>query len=313
MGWSSVVSGKDASLTPRTPMVLGTFLVLAAAAAFYFALVPQSGWLPASESDMAVRPVQPMSSVPAPVPVSPSTVGASAAAPPPVPSVPPELPASPPAATPASIEAEIALSEYAEVLALVKRLFAAEYDELMLAAAQRRNEGVSDEVFGRELATGLQKIMRGKLTYGTGASTSMMDRLAANEASLFHALGTDGAAFCHMMLGMDDSPPAGPPPGSVRQLLQLGTLYRFQAIAEGMPDAKPAVPLSKEELRAFETSVVQVGLNFNDVNSGAFLKAGGGPGKPCLTLETLHLAIAKLAEGTRRKIYAGMFFLGRGQ
>jgi hypothetical protein len=183
----------------------------------------------------------------------------------------------------------------------------------MVSAAQRRNEGVSDEVFGRELASGFQKIMRGKLTYGTGASTPMMDRLAANEASLFHALGTDGAAFCHMMLGVDDRPPAGPPPGSVRQLLQLGTLYRFQAIAEGMPDARPAVPLSKDELRAFETSVVQVGLNFNDVNSGAFLKAGGEPGRPCLTLETLHLAIAKLAEVTRRKIYVGMFFLGRGQ
>jgi len=307
------VSGKNASLTPRTPVVLGTFLVLAAGAAFYFALAPQAGWLSASTRDRAFRSA---ALVPPPALVPASTVGASQPEPPAVPAALPEAPtppAEPPAATPASIEAEIALSEYAEVLSLVKKLFAAEYDELMLAAAQRRNEGVSDEVFGRELATGLQKIMRGKLTYGTGASMSMMDRLAANEASLFHALGTDGAAFCHMMLGVDDRPPAGPPPGSVRQLLQLGTLYRFQAIAEGMPDARPAVPLSKDELRAFETSVVQVGLNFNDVNSGAFLKAGGEPGRPCLTLETLHLAIAKLAEVTRRKIYVGMFFLGRGQ
>ena len=54
------------------------------------------------------------------------------------------------------------------------------------------------------------------------------------------------------------------------------------------------------------------GLNFTDVSTGAFLnKAGIEPGKPCLTLETLHLAIARLPEGTRRKIYAGMFFLGR--
>jgi hypothetical protein len=301
-------------LTPRTPVVLGTFLVLAAAAAFYVALGPQSRWLPPSTPETAGRSA---ALVPPLAPVPASTVGASESAPPAALSAaPPESPppsSEPPAATPASIEAEIALSEYADVLALVKKLFPAEYEGLMTAAAQRRNEGVSDEVFGRELASGFQKIMRGKLTYGTGASMPMMDRLAANEASLFHALGTDGAAFCHMMLGMDDSPPVGAPPESVRHLLQLGTLYRFQAIAEGMPDAKPAVPLSKDELRAFETSVVQVGLNFNDVNSGAFLKASGGPGKPCLTLETLHLAIAKLAEGTRRKIYAGMFFLGRSQ
>jgi hypothetical protein len=294
--------------------VLGTFLVLAAAAAFYVGLGSRSGWLAPSPPDAAVRTA---ALAPTPAPLPATTVGASEPAPPPAFSTasaePPTTPTPPPAATPASIEAEIAFSEYADVLALVKRLFADEYNELMVTAAQRRNEGVADDVFGRELASGLQKIMRGKLPYGTGASTPMMDRLAANEASLFHALGTDGAAFCHMMLGMDDSPPAGAPPESVRHLLQLGTLYRFQAIAEGIPEAKPAVPLSKDELRAFETSVVQVGLNFNEVNSGAFLKAGGGPGKPCLTLETLHLAIAKLAEGTRRKIYAGMFFLGRSQ
>ena len=55
-------------------------------------------------------------------------------------------------ATPASIEAEIALSEYAELLALVKKNFNAEYNELMVAAVQRRNEGVSDQVFGQKLA-----------------------------------------------------------------------------------------------------------------------------------------------------------------
>ena len=47
------------------------------------------------------------------------------------------------------------------------------------------------------------------------------------------------------------------------------------------------------------------------MSTGAFLKTSAEPGKPCLTLETLHLAIARLAEDTRRKLYAGMFFLGR--
>ena len=41
------------------------------------------------------------------------------------------------------------------------------------------------------------------------------------------------------------------------------------------------------------------------------VKGGDGPGKPCLMIEKLYLAIARLGEGTRRKIYAGMFFLGR--
>ena len=37
--------------------------------------------------------------------------------------------------------------------------------------------------------------MRGKLKYGVGASMPTIDKLAANEASLFHALGTEGAAL----------------------------------------------------------------------------------------------------------------------
>jgi hypothetical protein len=94
--------------------------------------------------------------------------------------------------------------------------------------------------------------------------------------------------------------------------MRLGTLYRFQAIAEGMPKAKPVQPLTADEMRAFEASLAREGLNFKDVSSGAYLdKAGAEPGKPCRTLETLHLAIARLPEATRRKIYAGMFFLGR--
>lgn len=215
-------------------------------------------------------------------------------------------------ATPESIEAEIALSEYAELLALVKTNFNAEYTDLIAMAARKRNEGVSDQAFGLELAERFQNIMRGKLKFGVGASTPTIDRLAANEASLFHALGTEGAGFCLKMLGKDDTPAAEPPPDSVRRLLQLGTLYRFQAVVEGMAaNAKPVEPLSKEETRVFEASLAREGVNFKDVNTGAYLKAGGEPGKPCLTLETLHLAIARLPEGTRRKMYAGMFFAGR--
>jgi hypothetical protein len=93
--------------------------------------------------------------------------------------------------------------------------------------------------------------------------------------------------------------------------MRLGTLYRFQAIAEGMPAAKPAEALTSDEMRAFEASLAREGLNFKDVSTDAYLNSGTEPGKPCRTLETLHLVIARLAEGTRRKIYAGMFFLGR--
>ena len=79
-----------------------------------------------------------------------------------------------------------------------------------------------------------------------------------------------------------------------------------------MPAAKPAEALTSDEMRAFEASLAREGLNFKDVSTGAYLNnSGTEPGKPCRTLETLHLAIARLAEGTRRKIYAGMFFLGR--
>jgi hypothetical protein len=179
-------------------------------------------------------------------------------------------------------------------------------------AVRRRNEGVPDQVFGQELAERVQAIMRGKLRYGVGASIATIDRLAANEASLFHALGTEGAPLCLKMLGKDDTPATTPTPESVRQLMRLGTLYRFQAIGEGTPSAKPAGDLTADEMRAFEASLAREGLNFKDVSTGAYLNKGGTElGKPCLTLETLHLAIARLGEGTRRKIYAGMFFLGR--
>jgi hypothetical protein len=271
-------------------------LVVVAFGGFSYALGPHPTDLPLPPAPTAPPPVAALPADVAPQP------------PPPQPPSPPP----PPMATPESIEAEIALSEHAELLALLKKDFDAEYTDLIAMAVRRRNEGVSDQVFGQELAERFQDIMRGKLKFGAGASMPTIDRLAANEASLFHALGTEGAAFCLKMLGKDDTPAAEPPPDSVRRLMQLGTLYRFQAIAEGMAaNAKPVEPLSKEETRVFEASLAREGLNFKDVNTGAYLKTSLEPGKPCLTLETLHLAIARLPEGTRRKLYTGMFFAGR--
>lgn len=268
-------------------------LVLVAFGGFYFALAPRA-------SDPLLPPVR--------TATSSSSGGAVPSALAPV----PPSPAPPPRATPASVEVEIAQSEHAELQALLKRNFSADYAELIAVAVRRRNEGASEQVVGQELNDRFQDVMRGKLKYGAGASTATIDKLAANEASLFHALGTEGAAFCLKMIGKDDTPAAGLPPESVRQLMRLGTLYRFQAIVEGMPNARTVDSLTSEEMRAFEGSLAREGLNFKDVSTGAYLsKAALEPGKPCLTLETLHLAIARLGEGTRRKIYAGMFFLGR--
>ena len=276
-------------MNPRTLMAVVAGLVLVAFGGFYFALKPHA-------NDALLPPALPPAQTATP---------SSAAAPPVV------VPPPPPPATPASIEAEIALSEHAELQALLKKNFAAEYDELIAVAVRRRNEGVSDQIFGQELAERFKAIMRGKLKYGVGASTPTIDKLAANEASLFHALSTEGAAFCLKMLGKGDGAAAPATPESVRQLMRLGTLYRFQAIAEGMPTAKPAEALTGDEMRAFEASLAREGLNFKDVSTGAYLNNSGTElGKPCRTLETLHLSIARLAEGTRRKIYAGMFFLG---
>jgi len=275
-------------------------LVLVAFGGFYYALGPKTTDLP--------LPLAPPT--PPPFAALPAEAAPSQPLPPP-PSPPP--PAPPPMATPESVEGEIALSEHAELLAFVKQNFGAEYTDLIAMAVRRRNEGVSDQVFEQELAERFQDIVRGKLKFGAGASMPTVDKLAANEASLFHALGTEGAAFCLKMLGKDDAPAAEPPPDSVRRLMQLGTLYRFQAIVEGMAaNPKPVEPLSKEETRVFEASLAREGLNFKDVNTGAYLKTSLEPGKPCLTLEALHLAIARLPEGTRRKLYSGMFFAGRG-
>jgi hypothetical protein len=281
-------------MDPRiiTAVVVG--LVLMAFGGFYFALVPHNDavLLPVKTAAPAAVVIPPVASAPV-VPTTPAAM------------------TPPPMATPASIEAEFATSEQAELLALLKKNFAFEYRDLLAMAARRRNEGVSDQAFGQELAEGFQTIMRGQLKFGAGASLATIDKLAANEASLFHALGTEGAAFCLKMLGKDDTPAAEPPPDSVRRMMQLGTFYRFQAIAEGLQNNKPLDPLKQDEMKAFEASLAREGLNYKDVSTGAYLNKAGEAGKPCLTLETLHLAIARLADGTRRKIYAGMFFLGR--
>lgn len=229
-----------------------------------------------------------------------------------MPDAPDAAPAPSGKATPESIEAEIARSDHAELQALLKKYFPDDYKALIATAVDRRNEGVSDQQFGQELFARFQEIMRNKLRYAAGASTPMIDRLAENEVGLFHALGTEGAPFCLKVLGKDETPADGPPPESVRRMMRLGTLYRFQAIVEGLQNTKPIDPLTNDELASFETSLNRDGMKFDDVRSGAFLSKGGdGPGKPCLMIEKLYQAIARLNEGTRRKIYAGMFFLGR--
>src|SRR5581483_1611301 len=96
------------------------------------------------------------------------------------------------------------------------------------------------------------------------------------------------------------------------EMMRLGTLYRFQAIVEGMPKFQPVAALTPDDMKAFESSLAGDGLKFDEIRSGAFLtKSGTEPGKPCLVLETLYRSIARLPDETRRKIYAGMFFLGR--
>jgi hypothetical protein len=294
-------------------------LILAAFGGFYIALSPRfDETVTPPPASLAVAPTLPAPNAPpatapaAPAPQQPvAQVLVSPAPATPVP-VAPAAPVPPPQATPASIEAEIAMSDYADLQALLKSNFADEYSALIALAVKRRNEGVSEQQFGQEMFERMQDLLRSNLKFGVGASMATIDKLAANEKSLFHALGTDGARYCLKMLGKDDSAADAPPPGDVRRMMGLGTLYRFQAIVEGMPNATSTEALKPEEMKAFETALNAEGLNFKDVSSGAYLnQPGGDPGQPCLTLEKLHKAIATLPEGARRKIYAGMFFLGR--
>ena len=285
----------------RIFIAVAVALVAVAFGGFYFALSSRSHEPLAATQQRPVRTAE-----------TPAASGAPAQPPPAQPAQPAPPPAPPGKATPESIEAEIAKSDHADLQALLKKHFADDYKALIAVAVDRRNEGASDQVFGQELFARFQDIMRSKLRFAAGASTAMIDRLAANEIALFRALGTEGPTFCLKVLGKDDSPADGQPPESVRRMMRLGTLYRFQAIVEGMSNTKPVEPLTNEELSQFEASLNRDGMRFEEVRSGAFLtKAGDEPGRPCLMIEKLYQSIARLNEGTRRKIYAGMFFLGR--
>ena len=92
-------------------------LVVVAFGGFYYALGPHTTDLPLPPAPTAPPPVAALPADVAPQP------------PPPQPPSPPP----PPMATPESIEAEIALSEHAELLALLKQNFNAEYNGLIAA------------------------------------------------------------------------------------------------------------------------------------------------------------------------------------
>ena len=63
------------------------------------------------------------------------------------------------------------------------------------------------------------------------------------------------------MLGKDETPAETAPPDSVRRMMRLGTLFRFQAIVEGMSNTKPVEPLTNDEMSAFEASLARDGMN----------------------------------------------------
>jgi hypothetical protein len=266
-------------------------LVFVAVGGFYFALQPSREFVtPAAAPGQAATST--LSAGPAP------------------PSAP--KPATPKPTTPESIEAEIARSEHADLQVLLKRHFPEDHRELIEVAARRRNEGAPDHVLGEEVFAKFQQVMTSKLKFAVGASAAAMDKLAANEVSLFQALGNEGAGFCLKVLGKDDAPSTVPMPDRIRRLMRLGTLYRFEAIVDGMPRFQPMDALSATDITAFEASLKRDGLKFDEIRTGVFLsKEGEAAGKPCQMVEKLYRAIARLDEGTRRKLYAGMFFLGR--
>jgi hypothetical protein len=266
-------------------------LVLLASGGFYYALSPKS-------PDAVVPPaasVAAPSAPPAQPGPAPAPVGAVADRP----------------ATIAAIEAEIARSEHADLQMLLKRHFADEYQELMEFMARRRSEGVAEDTAAQEMLARFQDMMRPKLKFAAAARVALIDKLASNEIELFHALGTEGAGFCLKVLGKDSAPATAPLPDSIRRMMRLGTLYRYEAIVDGMPQSdKPVDPLKPEEMTAFEASLARDGMRIEDVRSGVFLNEPE-LGKPCLMIERLYRTIAGLESDTRRKLYSGMFFLGR--
>jgi hypothetical protein len=221
-------------------------------------------------------------------------------------------PSMPQPATPESIEAEIARSDHADLQVLLKRHFPEDHRDLIEIAVRRRNEGAPDLVLGEEVFAKFQQVMSSKLKFAVGASAATMDRLAANEMSLFQALGNEGAGFCLKVLGKDDAPSTSSMPDRIRRLMRLGTLYRFEAIVDGMPRFQPMDALTPMDIAAFDASLQRDGLKFDEIRTGVFLnKEGEAPGKPCQMVEKLYRAIARLDESARRKLYAGMFFVGR--
>lgn len=221
-------------------------------------------------------------------------------------------PATTKPATPETIEAEIARSEHADLQALLKRHFPEDYQELIAIAVRRRNEGAPDQELGEEVFGRFQQVMSTKLKFAVGASTAVIDKLAANEVNLFQALSQEGSSVCLKVLGKDDTPGTGVMPDGIRQMMRLGTLYRFEAIVDGMPRFHVSEPLTPAEIAAFDKSLNRDGLRFDEIRTGAFLsKEGDAPGKPCQMVAKLYRAIARLDDGARRKLYSGMFFLGR--
>jgi hypothetical protein len=291
----------------RTFIAAAVGLVLLAVGGFYFALSPRS-YHATPTRQAATTPAQPAGDGAA-SPQAPAQNQTAAPAAPAAQSQPEPKPAQ---ATAASIEDELAHSDQAPVQALLKKYFPDDFSRLIAESVEQRNAGLTGAAFDQDVTFRTQNLMRSKLKFAAGASTAMIDQLAANEMNLFRALGTEGAAFCLKVLGKDTTPAPSPPPASVRGLMQLGTLYRFQAIVEGQSNDKPVEPLTADEMGAFQASLGQEGMKFDDVRTGAFLTLGGEePGQACLMVEKLYRAISRLPEVPRRKIYSGMFFLGR--
>src|SRR4029077_2915128 len=163
------------------------------------------------------------------------------------------------------IEAEIAMSDYADLQVLLKTNFADEYGRLMVVVARLRNTGISDQELNETLFARFQDMLRPKLKLGVGASTPAIDRLAANEAALFHALGVEAAPSCMKLLGKDGGG-SGPLPTDVNRLMRLGWLLWCRAVFVGMRTPTQVEELTRDERVAFEEALKREGLRLADVS-----------------------------------------------
>lgn len=273
----------------RVVMAIAAALVLVAVGGFYFALRT-------SPQDAVVTAARP-------APAKPDAANTAPAN---------QQPAKPQSATPASVEAEIARSDHAELQTLLKRAFPDEYAELIAAAVRKRNEGATDAEVGQETFGRFQGILRANLKFAVAASTTAIDRLAANEIRLFETLGVKGGDYCLAVLGKADSQGPLVPPEEIRQLMRLATLRRFEAIVDGRSRMAPVDPLTPDEVKVFESGLRSVGLTLDEIRTGAFLtKDGDAPGKPCQMVGRLYTVVSQLDESPRRKLFSSMFFLGR--